>query len=220
MKKWLVLILMVMFATVVFADEGATKTYRPNEVFGLSVHLSNSTGDVIGGNCSIQVRNESYAVIINDLMTEKGGGWYNYTYNTSKVGKYYCRQNCTQGDLYGSATCNFSIKGDSQMPLAIIVMLSLIVFCYLWLVWFLHSDKFTQHGIIKASIILFVFWFLLIPLNFGIESMGQSGASQQMINMVSIVHIVMIYLNILLTAYFVIFVIVSAVRSINENVQK
>lgn len=220
MKKWLILIFIILFATIVIADKGQIETYKPREIFDLGIHLSNDTGDVLGALCQIQIRNESYEDILSATLNEIGGGWYNYTYNTSKTGKYFCRQNCTYGTLFAAETCDFIIKGDENMPIAVILTLALIVFVYLWFIRSLNQDILSQHGLIKSAIFLFVFWFLLIPLNIQIESMGNEGATTSMISMISVVHTVMIYLNLVLTAYFIIYLIVSFARSINENVQK
>ena len=207
-----------MLATTVYADKGLIEIYKPDEVFDLSIHLTNITGEVTGANCKTQIRNESYDTLENLDMNEIAGGWYNLTYNQSKVGKYFCRQNCTQGDKYTAETCDFVIRGE-DMSIAIIIMLGIIILVALWLVKNLSTELLAQHGLIKSAIVLFVFWFLLIPLNFGIESLGFNGASASMINLLSNVHTIMIYLNLLLTAYFIIYVIVSFMRSMNENVK-
>ncbi len=221
MKKIILfLIISLLLLQIALAEEGLIETYKPREVFDLSVHVTNVTGEVLGANCNVQIRNESLANIADLAMNEIGQGWYNATYNTSKVGNYFCRQNCTLGTQYTAATCDFIIQGDKDMPLAIIIMLTLIVAVYLYFARTFNSEIFSQHGLIKAAIMLFVFWFLLIPLNFGLEVMGQSGATDSMIGMISVVHTVMIYLNILLTAYFIIFVVVSFARSIKANVTK
>ena len=106
------------------------------------------------------------------------------------------------------------------MPISVILTLAMIVFVYLWFIRSLNQDVLSQHGLIKSAIFLFVFWFLLIPLNIEISSMTDEGATSSMIAMMNNVHILMIYLNLLMTAYFIIYVIVSFVRSMNENVQK
>ena len=80
-------------------------------IFDLNIHLTNITGEVSGALCQLQIKNESYNDILNATLNEIGGGWYNYTYNTSKTGKYFCRQNCTMGSLYAAATCDFIIVG-------------------------------------------------------------------------------------------------------------
>ena len=111
----------------VVADTGETETYKPREIFDLSIHLIDKEGNVENANCSVEIRNQSYDLILNDGMNEIGEGWYNYTYNNSKVGKYFCRQNCTKGTDFAAMTCDFIIEGDSEMDVAIILMLGVFM---------------------------------------------------------------------------------------------
>src|SRR3990167_7170982 len=48
--KWQIIILMLMFANSVFADEGKTETYKPSEIFSLSIYFTNQTGEITGAN--------------------------------------------------------------------------------------------------------------------------------------------------------------------------
>ncbi len=123
MAKWLILILIVLLAQTVYADKGLIEVYKPDVIFDLSLHLTNSTGDVTGATCNIQIRNETFLVLEDSVMNEIGGGWYNFTYNTSTTGKYLCRQNCTLGTLFTAETCDFVIDEGFNVILAIIVIL-------------------------------------------------------------------------------------------------
>lgn len=146
-----------MTAAAVFADDGLIETYRPNQVFDLSVHLTKrNVGDVTGANCSVQIRNASYDVVLDDVLRETGGGWYNYTYNTSKVGKYYCRQNCTLSGQYNAATCDFLIQGEENMYLGIIFILIFAIIFMLWLAYYVNVQAFKFMFIAIAIIMLLV----------------------------------------------------------------
>jgi len=123
--KWIILTLMLLFATTVYADEGLIEQYEKDEVFSLGIHLTNRTGEVLGASCNIQIRNESYFVLEDSVMNEIEGGWYNFTYNTSDLGKYFCRQNCTQGTFYAANTCDFIIEEGIKVITAIILILSI-----------------------------------------------------------------------------------------------
>lgn len=161
MKKWIIVILMGLLAGMVVAEEGINNIYRPNEVFGLPVHLSNRTGDVIEANCSIQIKNSTQNLILDDLMREIGNGWYNYSYNTSNTGEYYCRHNCTQGNLYVAGTCDFIIKSDEKMSIAIILMMTVVIAFF-----------FILAGIVKIESIRYLFiaisgFALILMVNIG-----------------------------------------------------
>ncbi|KKM75544.1 hypothetical protein LCGC14_1389140 [marine sediment metagenome] len=109
--KWIPIILMVlMIAFVDAAQDSNVNIFDTNEVFDLSVHLNNENGDVLGANCSIQIRNNSFDVLVDDNMNEVNGGWYNFTYNTSKVGKHLCRTNCTKSGEFTAGNCDFIIE--------------------------------------------------------------------------------------------------------------
>lgn len=118
-------------STIVTADKGEIETYKPNEVFDLSIHLTNKTGEVLGANCSVQIRNDTLELKENLMMNEIGEGWYNATYNTSTVGKYFCRQNCTKGAKYVAGTCDFIIGGEQEMLFAAIVLIPLFITIFL-----------------------------------------------------------------------------------------
>lgn len=125
--KWITLIILILLSTMVFAEENVKKTYKPNEIIDLGLHLTNGTGDVIGANCSTQIRNETYGVVDENIMNDIGGGYYNYTYNTSRIGTYFCRQNCTQGNFYDANTCDFIVGGDEKTSISIILMMGIVI---------------------------------------------------------------------------------------------
>ncbi len=165
MKKWLILILIIFFLPVVIADKGEIEIYKPNEVFDLSIHLSNRTGNVLGANCQAEIRNKSYGVIATITLNEVDGGWYNGTYNTSKVGKYFCRQNCTQGSFFAAETCDFVIGVDDNMALGMLIFIPLFIAGFLLVVsWMLDPEKYwaMKLGLILAG---FVFVFQAYHFN-------------------------------------------------------
>src|SRR3990167_6456742 len=217
--KWLIIILMVLMLPIILADEGFIERYDPKQVFDLNIHLTNKTGDVTGANCNTQIRNESYDVLENLQHNEINGGWYNLTYNTSRTGKYFCRQNCTQGDIFTANTCDFIIKSEEKMAIAIAMLLIFIIIAYLVLVILMSRETFSAHGAIKSGIILLCTWFLLIPMDAAIkinEKAGDYGISGSLETM----YIILIYLNIIITIYFIIFIIVGLLRSIRDNLPK
>lgn len=147
-----------MAATVVIADKGEIETYKPREVLDLGIHLSNRTGNVLGANCQVEIRNDSYGIIFNTTLNEIDGGWYNGTYNTSKVGKYFCRQNCTKGIFFAAETCDFIIGAEDNMTLGMVVFIPLFIALFLLVVsWMLDPEKYWA---LKLGMILLGFVFI------------------------------------------------------------
>ena len=164
--KLILLILLVLLLPTVLADSGEIEIYKPREVLDLSIHLSNTTGNVGGANCQVEIRNDTYGVIFNTTLNEIDGGWYNGTYNTSKVGKYFCRQNCTQGSFFAAETCDFVIAGDDTMPIAVILTVIFVISLYFFIMIKLFTARdFTEHGLIKLLFLMISFWILLLPIN-------------------------------------------------------
>ena len=161
-KTTIPIILIMVIALMVFADEGGIETYKPNQVFDLSLHLTDSNGEVEGANCSIQIRNASYNVELDDDMREQSGGYYNYTYNTSKIGKYYCRQNCTKGVDYSASVCDFTIKGEENMYISLVLILIFTIIFLLWLAYYVNIQSF-KFMFIGISILI-----LMILISIGI----------------------------------------------------
>lgn len=185
--KWTIYLLFgILFASAGFADEGLTETFKPNEVFGIPTHLINRTGDVVGANCSIQIMNSSYGILTNSQMKEIGGGWYNFTYNTSKTGNYLCRQNCTQGTVYGAAVCDFTIKGDKQVPIAIIIVMGIVI-----TVLFILS-RFVQIEALKYLLISISAIMTIITLAIGLF-LAQDSLPTSVQNLMSTAYIVLLY---------------------------
>ena len=111
----------MLLASAVIADDGVIETYTPNQAFIIPVHLTNSSGNVVGANCSAQIRSSNFSVIANIVMQETSGGWYNASYSNSVAGYYFCSTNCTQGPQYTGGGCNFLIESDSMTPEAIAI---------------------------------------------------------------------------------------------------
>lgn len=110
--KWAIIILMVLCASAVYAED--FPTYKVKEAFEIAMHLSNATGDVVGANCNVQIRDTNYTVLDNLVMGDAGGGWYNRTYNVSRAGTYICRLNCTQGTYFAADTCDFIAESKME----------------------------------------------------------------------------------------------------------
>jgi hypothetical protein len=166
MKKlnlmWIIAILLLSTA---IADNGMIETYKPNQNFNLPVHLTNSTGDVLGANCSIEIRQSNYSIILQSIMNEIDGGYYNYSYNLSQMGYYICNQNCTQGTSYTSESCDFKIEGD-QMLMAVIVLIPLfIMFFMLFVAWLLPAESYPA---LKIGLILTSFIFVYQTYQFAV----------------------------------------------------
>ncbi len=217
--KWPIIFLMILMSASVYAAKGEIEVYRPGEVFDLGVHLTNITGDVTGATCNVQIRNESYIVLDNFVMNEIGNGFYNATYNTSRIGKFFCRQNCTQGTFFAAETCDFVIEGDEKLAIAITLLLLFVISAYLVLVIIMSKETFSVHGAVKVGMLLITIWFLLIPMDAAIkinEKAGDLGISSSL----DMMFIILIYLNVGITFYFIVFMIVGFVRSIQGNLPK
>jgi len=215
MKQWLILFIILMSATV-YADKGEIEIYEPKEIFDLSIHLTNETGDVAGANCSIQIRNATLGVILDDNMNEIGGGWYNYTHNQSRAGKFFCKQNCSMGTQFAASTCDFVIEGDENLSIAITLLLIFVIIGYFALIIIMSRETFSVHGVLKSGLSLMTIWFLLVPMDFAIKinnNAGDLGIASTLEMMFSI----LIYLNVGITLYFILFMIIGFVRSIQDN---
>lgn len=154
----MIILMVLLLPVIVLADKGIIEQYKPNEIIDLSIHLANYTGNVEGATCQVEIRNNTYGVIYNITMNEIGGGWYNATYNQSEVGKYFCRQNCTQGSLYAAETCDFIIGVDENMSLGMVVFIPLFIAGFLLVVsWMLDSQKYWA---LKLGMILLGFIFI------------------------------------------------------------
>jgi len=214
MKQILILLLLVLLP-IVTADEGEIEIYKPRELFDLSVHVSNKTGDVLGATCQVEIRNETLNVIHNASFNEIGGGWYNSTFNTSKTGKYFCRQNCTQGKLFVSDTCDFIIKGDRQMPVAVIITVVSIIIIYFFILAKLITERqFTEHGMVKLMFYLIAFWVVLLPLNMALQFNVDNGGPQVVTDNLNLLHQIIVWLNYFITIYFVLWFLVQMLKKV------
>ncbi len=213
--KWLLLILLIFLLPTVMADEGDIEIFKPKEVFDLSIHATNKTGDVTGATCNIQIRNESFGQIINENMTDIGGGWYNFTYNTSRLGKYFCRQNCTQGELFIANTCDFIIAGDKQMPISVILTVIFVISVYFLVLIRLFSEReFTEHGMVKLLFHLLAFWILLLPINMAIQYNNFNGGPVVVTEHLELLYQIMVWLNWFIIFYFFLWFIVQILKKL------
>lgn len=214
MKKWIIPILMVLFGTVVLADEGEIEKYKPSEVFDLGVHVSNVSGDVLGADCRIQIRNSSYNTVVNTDMNEIGGGWYNFTYNTTTRGIHFCRHNCTQGPLFVSETCDFIIEGDDQVSLSAVFVTLFIISIYLIMLFILQSRMFAEHGGVKIALIVLILWMMLLPLNIVVEFNEFNVGPTTVTTQLELLYRIMIYINYAATFYLFFFVIMEIIKKL------
>lgn len=178
--KWLTTILIFLsIINTALADQGKIETYKPNEVFDLSVYLSNGTGSISGATCQVEIRNKSLQAIYNATLTEIRGGWYNTTYNTSEVGKYFCRQNCTKESFYTAEACNFIIEGEETMNLAIILMFGVFAFILTALA------ITTQQLILKGFFMLMDLGIVVLGINTAKLIAVAGGASASIVKMLN-----------------------------------
>lgn len=204
-KPYLIWICAILALVTTVTASGDVEEYAPGEKIPLSIHLTNSTGNVVGASCNIQVLNSSYGLILNGPMNEISGGWYNYTYNTSQVGFYFCRNNCTLGSAFTAETCNFEVEGDKNMLIAIMICISLIIAAYLYLgtnlSFTLFEGVFTNHGAMKFLLLIVSFWLLIVPLGLLIAYNQQNGGSVAIDNSLTAMYSAMIWINLFLCAY-------------------
>lgn len=199
--KWILPLLMVIFATVVTAEQEETRYFNPGEVIDLSVHLTNNTGTVSNATCTVEIKNESYSTVHLQNLTEVGEGWYNGTYNTTTLGIYKCTQECSKNGDYVSGTCNFTIKGSETMGTAIIIGLIFIILAYIVLLRYFSADMFGEHGLIRMFIFLAIFWILLIPM-FAIQEFNKIGfGSTGLTAIFDTLYLIMIVINVVITFY-------------------
>ena len=216
--KWLTIIIMVLILPIVMADQGEIEIYKPNEIMDLSVHLTNTTGNVLGATCQVEIRNEIYDVIYNVTLNEIEGGWYNATYNQSRIGKYFCRQNCTQGKMFVAETCDFVIRGDEDMPIAVILVVLFVIIIYFFLLINLFTARqFTEHGLIKLLFLMIAFWVLLLPVNMAIQYNDANGGPVAVTTYLELLYQIMIWLNSFIIVYFMLWFIVQMMKKIGEG---
>lgn len=167
---WIAALLLLLPLAIATGD---VEEYRSQETIPLGIHLFNSSGDVSGANCKVQIRNLSFAVIQEGSMNQVTNGWYNYTYNTSKFGYHYCSQNCTLGTTYGAEECDFIVGGDESLSLAVMLATIFIIGVYLYLfknlAFELFSGLLTNHGALKFLFMMGAMWLMLIPMGIAMQ---------------------------------------------------
>ena len=212
---------MVILLPIVMADKGEIEIYRPREVFDLSVHLTNTSGVVLGAVCQADIRNESYDSIATITLNEINGGWYNGTYNTSRIGKFFCIQNCTQGNFYAAETCDFVIEGDAQMPIAVILTVIFVVSIYFFLLIRLLTERqFTEHGLIKLLFYMTAFWIMLLPVNMAIQFNDFNGGPSVVTDHLELLYEIMVWLNWFIGFYFLLWIIVQMLKKVGNTKNK
>ncbi len=169
MKVLAAIIVFCALISIVAASNDAIVSYRPSELINFGFHFANASGDIAGADCNIQIRESNFTILEDSLMNEIGGGWYNFTYNTSQLGNYQCRQNCTSGTgFFESKTCNFIIEGEQEMIFAAIILIPLFIAAFLLIVsWILPKEKFSA---LKIGLILLGFVFIFQSYQYGAMS--------------------------------------------------
>ncbi len=219
--KWQLIILLVMFLPIVMADKGEIETYKPREILDLSIHLTNISGVVSGAVCKAEIRNQSYDSIAIITLNEISGGWYNGTYNTSRIGKYFCTQNCTQGSFFIAETCDFVIEGDEKMPIAVILTVIFVIIFYFFIMIKLFTARdFSEHGLITLLFLMIAFWILLLPLNMAVQYNDDSGGPVAVTGQLNLLFTIMVYLNWFITIYFILWLIVQILKKIGNTKNK
>jgi len=219
--KYPIILLLIIFVPIVMADRGEIEIYLPEEVLDLSVHLSNRTGVVVGADCQVEIRNDTYKVIETIAMNEIDGGWYNATYNTSVLGKYFCRQNCTQGSFFASETCDFIIEGDKQMPISVILTVIFVIGVYFFILIRLFTERsFTEHGMVKLLFFLTAFWIVLLPLDMAVQFNTFNGGPVVVTDHLNTLYTIMVFLNYFITIYFMLWFIIQMIRKVGNTKNK
>ena len=155
--KLINLLLFLILSSIAVADEGIIETYKPNENFDLTIHLTNSSGEVVGANCSTQIRFKNLSIKDELKHNEINGGLYNLTYNTTKIGKYFCRTNCTLGVSYAAETCDFIIGiGDDNM-LGFIIIIPMLIAIFL-----LVASRFLSERLWPLKMFLLLAGFVFV----------------------------------------------------------
>lgn len=129
--KTIILLMFIMLMPLALAQEKDIDIYELNEVFDLSIHLSDESGDITGAECQTQIRFINFTVKDEFTNNEIDGGWYNATYNSSQAGTFLCRQNCTKGTDFTSETCDFKIESDDKLIITAIITILVIAFLLL-----------------------------------------------------------------------------------------
>lgn len=220
--KWTLPILLIMFLPIIaMADRGEIEIYKPNEVLDLSIHLTNRSGDVNQANCQVEIRNETYDVIAEITLNEIDGGWYNGTYNTSRLGKYFCRQNCTANALFVADTCDFIIEGDKQMPISVILTVMFVIGVYFFVLIRLFTDRqFSEHGMVKLLFYLIAFWVMLLPLNMAVQYNDFNGGPSVVTDHLNLLYTIIVWLNYFITVYFMLWFIVQILKKVGNTKNK
>tara|TARA_Y100000310_G_scaffold43010_1_gene40163 strand:+ start:5678 stop:6340 length:663 start_codon:yes stop_codon:yes gene_type:complete len=202
-----IITLILMFGLVVglvYADGGKIETYKPNEEFYLSIYLSNLSKEINFSNCNIQIRNDSYGVILDDNYTNMGYGWYNYSYKANKTGLHFCRYNCTYDASFTADTCTFNIEGDENLGITIALIILGVAAIFLVLSFAISSK---QHMAIKLLFLIVAMIVMLIGLNFAYIDSIDNGASKAVQSLLSTLYRVGIYAFILFIGYIVVYYI-------------
>ena len=127
----IILFIFIILATQVLAQVRDVDVYDLNEVFDLSIHLSDESGDITGAECQTQIRYINLSVKDQFTHDEIDGGYYNATYNSSESGTFLCRQNCTKGTDFTSGTCDFKIQDDEKLIITAIITILVIALIFL-----------------------------------------------------------------------------------------
>ncbi len=121
----------IILITPVLAQERDIDIFDLNEVFDLSIHLTDETGDITGAECQTQIRFINFTVKDQFTNNEIEGGYYNATYNSSEAGTFLCRQNCTKGTDFTAEICDFKIRSDEKLIITAIITILAVALIFL-----------------------------------------------------------------------------------------
>ena len=181
-----------------------------------------------GVECWLSVyQQNSSDVFINNKM-DYANGFFNFTVTdnvTYQIGmhNYLVACNTTQNGGYSAGSFEVSLGGfpgkEDNVPLLAGLVLFGVALIWLFLIFSLSGENFTEHGLVKVAVIVLVLWVLMLPVSLAVDAINTKGGSAAMLGTVETLFIVMIYLNAAFTLYMIVFMIVSFARSLNNNAE-
>lgn len=129
-------------------------------------------------------------------------------------------------DLSGLSDHTFIIQGYkerasssevSRMSLSIILTLWFVIAFYGFIIFMIRKETFEDHSMIKIAIMVLCAWLVLLPLYFSRVYNDFVSGPPAVSSILDTLYTVSIYLNIAMTFYLLVFMIVSFMRSANES---
>jgi hypothetical protein len=180
-------------------------------------------------NCTIYIANYVGALEYKSNLTYSTvyNSW-NYIYYTDDIGVHsfylYCSSaNGQRGYIVQSfeTTSNgYEPVRDGSFNISIVVIIIFVFLVYLFSVYSLREENFTQHGLIKFSIIVLTVWALLIPLNIAIEINENSNGPQDVSSMLTLLYQIIVWVNYGFTFYMLLFMIIVFINMLQGKREK